>query len=88
MALSRTDETELLTALYDGPFGEPPWDVFLRRMLRRTGADEASLIFQGARAGPQEALRFFAGRDLWPRAEETSPPALDETEAGPGLRSW
>src|SRR5829696_5678184 len=84
MALSRTDETELLTALHEGPFGEPPWHVFLHRLLRRTGADHASLILQSTRAGAQEAMRFFAAPDPWPQAEDLAPSPLPCARLRPG----
>jgi len=39
MVLTRTDENELLTALYAGVFDAPPWALFLARLRARTDAD-------------------------------------------------
>jgi len=39
MVLTRTDENELLTALYAGVFDAPPWALFLERLRARTDAD-------------------------------------------------
>jgi DNA-binding CsgD family transcriptional regulator len=39
MVLTRTDENELLTALYAGVFDAPPWGLFLTRLRAKTDAD-------------------------------------------------
>jgi DNA-binding CsgD family transcriptional regulator len=66
MAITREDESELLTALHEGVLEVPLWSTFLQRLRSRTGADYAGLIFHrgdGAAethesASPQaEALR-------------------------------
>ncbi|BAV64623.1 hypothetical protein [Sphingobium cloacae] len=43
MALTRTDENELLTALYGGMLEEEPWRLFLLRLLARLRADLAQV---------------------------------------------
>lgn len=44
MLISRTDELELLTVLHEGMHEQPPWGVFLGRLLRRVGADGVRLV--------------------------------------------
>ena len=62
MALSRTDETDLVTAVHEGPFEQPLWSTFLSRLRRRTRADYAGLVFRPADAPMTEATELFAGR--------------------------
>ena len=44
MALTRQDETDLLTAVHDGPFEQPLWATFLDRLRARVRADHAGLL--------------------------------------------
>lgn len=46
MQLTGADETDLLTALYDGAFDEPFWSTFLERLRSRIGADSAMILFR------------------------------------------
>jgi len=46
VVLTRTDENELLTALYGGVLGEEPWRLFLLRLLARAEADVAQLMLR------------------------------------------
>ena len=62
MPLSRADETELLTVLYDGLHETPPWSSFLHRLLRRLGADRISLIFGRGESPDRSAPQFDAAR--------------------------
>lgn len=39
------DETDLLSAVYDGPFEQPMWQTFLDRLRQRTRADFAEIAF-------------------------------------------
>ncbi|QEH80797.1 LuxR family transcriptional regulator [Sphingomonas sp. C8-2] len=70
MALTRTDEMELLTALHDGLHETPRWGSFLERLRRRTRADYASLIFSQGQAPIHRATQVHAGRDVRARAHE------------------
>nr|WP_047170042.1 LuxR family transcriptional regulator [Sphingomonas sp. Y57] len=70
MALTRTDEMELLTALHDGLHETPRWGSFLERLRRRTRADYASLIFSQGQAPIHRATQVHAGRDVRSRAQE------------------
>ncbi|HTH28630.1 MAG TPA: helix-turn-helix transcriptional regulator [Sphingobium sp.] len=54
MALTRTDENELLTALYGGVFDTPPWGLFLTRLRARTNADICRI-----RVRPGDAAGFW-----------------------------
>ncbi|AHE54227.1 helix-turn-helix transcriptional regulator [Sphingomonas sanxanigenens] len=69
MALSRTDENELLTALHEGMHDQPLWQTFLLRLRARTRADYASLIFRQGDAPMHRATQLFAGRDVRAEAE-------------------
>ncbi len=40
------DETDLLPAIYDGPFEQPMWQTLLDRLRTRTRADSASISFR------------------------------------------
>lgn len=46
MTLTRQDETDLLTAVHDGPFEQPLWSTFLDRLRARVRADHAGLVFR------------------------------------------
>lgn len=70
MALTRTDEMELLTALHEGMHETPRWQRFLERLRRRTRADYASLIFSQGQAPIHRATQVHAGRDVRARATE------------------
>jgi DNA-binding CsgD family transcriptional regulator len=63
MPLTRLDETELLTVLYDGLHETPRWSSFLNRLLRRAHADHASLIFGQGDTPTRRATQFQAGRE-------------------------
>lgn len=62
MVLSRTDETELLTALHEGPHEEPRWATFLNRLLRRTGADHVWFLLRQGHVPAPLSARYSAGR--------------------------
>ncbi len=89
MALTRTDENELLTALHEGPHEAPRWRTFLDRLRRRTRADHAALIFgHGDAPGPHAPIgldpayaRLRPGRVY--SAEELGDPA-DQAARGRG----
>ena len=44
MALTRSDETDILASLHAGPHEDAPWRVFLERLCRRLAADHAGLV--------------------------------------------
>lgn len=54
MTLRIQDEADLLTAIYDGPFEQPLWGVFLERLRLRAGALYACLSFRPPERAPLE----------------------------------
>ncbi|WP_375399050.1 helix-turn-helix transcriptional regulator [uncultured Sphingomonas sp.] len=64
MPISRHDETDLLTVLYEGALDDPPWSAFLARLRRRTAADYAALLVRpaGAPSDPatEQSIAAFA----------------------------
>jgi len=72
MALSRTDETELLIPLHEGMHEEPRWRTFLERLRARTRATYAALIFRQGDAPIHRATQLFAGRDVRAQAGQLS----------------
>ncbi|HTU11605.1 MAG TPA: helix-turn-helix transcriptional regulator [Allosphingosinicella sp.] len=72
--MTRQDETDLLTAVHDGPFEQPLWATFLERLRRRVRANYAGLIFRRPNQ-PDSLIELFAG---------TSPPAALKQVYGAG----
>lgn len=62
MAITREDETDLLTALHEGALEQPLWSTFLTRLRLRTGADYVSLLFRRADAAPDDMISLFSGK--------------------------
>ena len=60
MALTQHDETDLLTAVHDGPFEQPLWSTFLERLRRRVRANYAGLIFRQPN-DPGSLIELFSG---------------------------
>ena len=61
MRLSSTDESDLLTSLYDGPFEQPLWSTFLDRLRARVRARYAGLLFRPPDAPTGEPVEMFSG---------------------------
>ncbi len=51
MALAPSDERDLLIPLYSGIQADSLWDIFLRRLLARTGGERISLFVTSAASG-------------------------------------
>ncbi|MDE2597114.1 MAG: LuxR family transcriptional regulator [Sphingomonadales bacterium] len=64
MALTSTDETDLLLPLHFGLHEHARFSTFLARLRRRTGADYVSLHFRHGDAPMPEVRELFAGRNL------------------------
>jgi len=80
MALSRSDEVDLLTVLHEGLHEEPRWATFLARMQRRTRADHVSLIVAQGDLPVYLSSQWFAGRDVRGQAQQLADlAALDPT---------
>jgi DNA-binding CsgD family transcriptional regulator len=61
MAIGRVDELDLVTAIHEGPFGEPLWGTFLARFRGRVRADYAGLVFRRADASVADIVELYAG---------------------------
>lgn len=61
MVLRIQDDTDLLTAIYDGPFEQPLWNIFLERLRLRVGALYACLSFRPPERATGSPVELFAG---------------------------
>jgi DNA-binding CsgD family transcriptional regulator len=57
MAITPTDESNLLLPLFEGIFEQPVWETFLRRLAQRTGAQRVRLTVINSAAPEQMPLR-------------------------------
>ena len=57
MAITPTDESNLLLPLFEGIFERPVWETFLRRLAQRTGAQRVRLTVVDSAAPEQMPLR-------------------------------
>lgn len=64
MALSRTDQDELIVPLIAAAMDAAPWDTFLARLLPRSGADRVHLLVREG-IGPASMHRRIAAKG-WP----------------------
>lgn len=64
MALTSTDETDLILPLYGGLHEQPRFSTFLERLRRRTQAEYVGLILRSDNAALEDATEYFAGRNL------------------------
>ena len=63
MAITPTDETNLLLPLFDGIFETPVWETFLRRLMQRTGAQRVRMAVRSSTAPSQPPLRRRVAAD-------------------------
>ncbi|MCB2078774.1 MAG: helix-turn-helix transcriptional regulator [Novosphingobium sp.] len=70
MALTSTDETDLLLPLYQGAHEESLFSTFLERLRRRTQAEYTGIVIRRTKDPAQVASEFFAGIDLRAKARE------------------
>lgn len=70
MALTSTDETDLILPLFGEIAGPVPFATFLERVRRRTGAEYVAIIARRQGDPESAATEFFAGIDLRGRAAE------------------
>lgn len=56
------DESDLLSAVYDGPFEAPMWSTFLDRLRQRARADYAGIVFRPPDRPLGSAIELFSGR--------------------------
>ncbi len=83
MALTSTDETELLLPLLSGMHEEQRFATFLERVRRRTQADYAGLFFRQGERTMHEVTEFHAGRDLRSQARGLGFDSLDVLDRFP-----
>ncbi|MEO7247415.1 MAG: LuxR family transcriptional regulator [Novosphingobium sp.] len=74
MAVTPTDETNLLLPLFEGIFEMPVWETFLRRLLQRTGAQRIRLTVHNSAAPGQPALRRRVTSDRFSAGEDPGEP--------------
>jgi DNA-binding CsgD family transcriptional regulator len=75
MVLTRTDENELLTALYAGVFDAPPWGLFLARLRAKTDADICRIWLRpgGDTASAWREVQSAASRTAGDRPNDLAP---------------
>lgn len=78
MALTPTDQSNLLLPLFEGIFEQPIWETFLRRLAQRTGAECVRLTVQNSAAPEQMPLRRRVLADrLAQRNDSGEPDGID-----------
>lgn len=80
MAITPTDETNLLLPLFEGIFEEPLWETFLRRLALRTGAQRVLMTVNNPAAPDQPPLRRRVLADRL--AQEGDPGEPDPIDPG------
>lgn len=60
------EETDLLPAVYDGPFEQPMWSTFLDRLRARTRAEYAGIAFRPPGRPLNATVNLFSGRPVSP----------------------
>lgn len=58
------DETDLVPAVYDGPFEQPMWQTFLDRLRTRTRADFAEIAFRPPGRPLGNVILLHSGRPI------------------------
>ena len=86
MAVTPTDETNLLLPLFEGIFETPVWETFLRRLLVRTGAQRIRMTVRSSAAPGQPALRRRVTSDRFGANEDPGEPGPLDPSAYAALR--
>lgn len=60
------DETDLLPAVYDGPFEQPMWSTLLDRLRQRTRADYAGIYFRRPHHLLTQTVELYSGKNAMP----------------------
>ncbi|HEX7822304.1 MAG TPA: helix-turn-helix transcriptional regulator [Sphingobium sp.] len=82
MVLTRTDENELLTALYAGLFQEMPWRLFLTRLRARTEADVCRLFIRPAGVVEWRPTDTVEARSPDTESFAPEPPVFEDLRGG------
>lgn len=64
------DETDLLPAIYDGPFEQPMWSTFLDRLRQRAKADYAGIFFRRPDQLLAQTVELYSGTGSMPRLSQ------------------
>ncbi len=86
MAITPTDESNLLLPLFEGIFEEPVWETFLRRLALRTGADRVRLTVQNSAAPNQTPMRRRVLADRLARQTDAGEPEAFDARIYSALR--
>lgn len=86
MALTPTDETNLMLPLFEGMFETPVWETFLRRLLQRTGAQRIRMTVRNSTAPSQPALRRRVTSDRFSADDDPGEPGPLDASAYAALR--
>lgn len=86
MAITPTDESNLLLPLFEGIFEEPVWETFLRRLALRTGADRVRLTVMNSAAPDQTPLRRRVLADRLAREDDAGEPEAFDARTYAALR--
>lgn len=86
MAISTTDQNDLVIPLFEGLFEDPLWSTFLRRLLARTGAQRARLTLRNATAPAQPPLRLRVVTEAWRPSDDPGEPDVFDATAYAALR--
>ena len=82
------DETDLLPAVYDGPFEQPMWQTFLDRLRQRTRADYAQIVFRPPGQPAVDTTTLHSGPPIPAGVSLLYPEVSARADTGPrpGLR--
>jgi DNA-binding CsgD family transcriptional regulator len=60
------EDSDIVSAIYDGPFEQPLWSTFLDRLRSALRADYAAIIFRAQDAGSQRPVELVSGKRVAP----------------------
>lgn len=86
MAITPTDETNLLLPLFDGIFEVPVWETFLRRLMQRTGAQRVRMAVRSSTAPSQPPLRRRVVADRFAARSDPGEPEVFDAALYASLR--
>lgn len=60
------DTSDLVAAVYEGPFEQPLWSTFLDRLRSALRADDAAIMFRQGDDGGQAPVELYSGKRIAP----------------------
>ena len=60
------EDSDIVSAIYDGPFEQPLWSTFLDRLRSALRADHAAIIFRAQDAGSYRPVELVSGKRVAP----------------------